>query len=108
WTAGAGPFSEVQMNNFMDEKAASLSAFGGRNSEGLSMSCLKPFADDMLDLFFKTMTEPHFEKEAVTREIKSMQENVKLRQDNPAQLCILGFMKEMFGDHPYGHDPYGN
>ena len=57
------------MNQLMDAKAASLSAFGGRNSEGLSMSCLKPFANDMLDLFFKTMTEPHFEKAAVTREI---------------------------------------
>ncbi|MGZ3723251.1 MAG: M16 family metallopeptidase, partial [Bdellovibrionales bacterium] len=108
WTAGAGPNDEMKMNLKMDEMAASLSAFGGRNSEGLSMSCLKPFANDMIEMFFETLTEPHFEKQAVTREIKSMLEHVKLRKDNPAQLCILAFMKEMFGDHPYGHDPYGD
>jgi len=108
WTAGAGEYSELQMNQRMDEMAASLSAFGGRNSEGLSMGCLKPFANEMIDLFFKTLTEPLFEKAAITRELKAMQEHVNLRRDNPAQLCILNFMKEMFGDHPYGRDPYGN
>jgi len=108
WTAGAGDMSELDMNLKMDEMAASLSAFGGRNSEGLSMSCLKPFAHDMCEMFFKTLIDPHFEKQAIAREIKSMQEHVKLRKDNPAQLCILNFMKEMFGDHPYGHDPYGS
>lgn len=108
WTAGAGPYDELQMNLRMDEMAASLSAFSGRNSEGLSMSCLKPFAREMSDMFFYTLTDPHFEKDAIKREIKSMQEHVKLRQDNPAQLCILAFMREMFGDHPYGRDPYGD
>lgn len=108
WTSGAGPYNEMQMNLRMDEMAASLSAFGGRNSEGLSMSCLKPFTQDMMELFFLSLTEPHFEEAAITREIKSMLEHVKLRQDNPAQLCVLAFMKAMFGDHPYGHDPYGD
>ncbi len=108
WTSGAGPLSEMEMNARIDAMAASLSAFGGRNSEGLSMSCLKPFATDMMAMFFHTLTEPHFADTAVQREIKSMQEHIKLRKDNPAQLCILAFMKAMFGDHPYGHDPYGD
>lgn len=108
WTAGAGKLSEVELNHRTDEMAASLSAFGGRNSMGLSMSCLRPFSKDMTDLFFSTLTEPRFEQEAVGREIKSMQETVKLRKDNPAQLCILEFMRAMFGDHPYGKDPYGD
>lgn len=37
-----------------------------------------------------------------------MQEHVKLRKDNPAQLCVLEFMRKLFGDHPYGRDPYGD
>jgi zinc protease len=108
WTSGSGTMSESELNARIDEMAASLSSFGGRNSEGLSMSCLRPFAKDMLDIYFETLTSPRFEQTAITREIKSMQEHVKLRQDNPAQLCILEFMKAMFGKHPYGHDPYGN
>ncbi len=108
WTAGAGALTEFEMSVRIDEMAASLSAFAGRNSQGLSMSCLKPFESDMLDLFFTTLTDPKFEKEAIAREKKSMLEHVKLRQDNPSQTCILEFMRTMFGDHPYGHDPYGD
>ena len=71
------------------------------------MSCLKPFSAEMCKMFFATLIDPHFEIAAIKREIKSMQEHVKLRHDNPAQLCVLAFMKSMFGDHPYGRDPYG-
>lgn len=108
WTAGAGVLSEKDLNQKIDEMAASLGAFGGRNSEGLSMTCLRPFMDEMLDLFFLTLKEPMFESAAVAREIKAMHEQVKLREDNPSQLCILEFMKAMFGNHPYGRDPYGD
>ncbi len=108
WTAGAGTMSEKEINQKCDEMAASLSSFGGRNSEGLSMSCLKPFMDDMLEMMFLSWKEPLFESAAISREVKSMLEHVKLRQDNPSQMCILEFMKGMFGSHPYGHDPYGD
>lgn len=108
WTAGAGKYSELDINQKCDEMAASLGAFGGRNSEGLTMSCLKPFMGDMMELMCLALTDPMFEGGAITREIKSMQEHVKLRADNPSQLCILDFMKGMFGSHPYGRDPYGD
>ena len=108
WTAGAGSLSEKDINQKCDEMAASLSSFGGRNSEGLTMSCLKPFMNDMLEMMFLSLTDPLFETAAISREVKSMQEHVKLRQDNPSQLCILEFMKGMFGSHPYGRDPYGD
>ncbi|MBX3020440.1 MAG: insulinase family protein [Bdellovibrionales bacterium] len=108
WTAGCGPYSEAVMNRRIDEMAASLSAFSGRNSEGLSMSCLRTFEKEMLELLCLTYKEPQFEQAAITREIKSMQEHVKLRKDNPAQLCVLEFMKNLFPGHPYGRDVYGD
>jgi zinc protease len=108
WTAGCGPHSERDINQKIDEMAASLGAFAGRNSEGLSMSCLRPFLDEMLDLYCLSYRDPHFESQAVQREVKAMLEHVKLRKDNPAQLCVLAFMKNLFPGHPYGVDPYGD
>lgn len=108
WTAGAGQYDELAMNQRIDEMAASLGAFGGRNSEGLSMSCLSAFEAPMLELMCLSYREPRFEPSALEREVKSMLEHVKLRKDNPAQLCVLEFMRRLFGDHPYGRDPYGN
>lgn len=108
WTAGCGSMSEAEMNQKTEEMASSLAAFGGRNSEGLSMSCLRPFAGEMLPLFCEVWKNPIFESVAIQREVKSMLEHIKLRQDNPAQVCMLGFMKNLFGNHPYGRDPYGD
>lgn len=108
WTSGTESLTEAELNHRVDEMAASLSAFGGRNSEGLSMSCLRPFSQDMLGLFFDVLCRPAFENSAIAREIKSMQESVRLRKDNPSQVCVLQYMKSMFGDHPYGRDPYGD
>jgi zinc protease len=108
WTSGIGNLDESQVNERIDEMAASLSAFGGRNSQGLSMTCLQPFAGEMMNLYALALKEPQFAQSAVEREVKAMLEHVKLRQDNPAQLCILDFMRTMFMDHPYGRDPYGS
>lgn len=108
WTAGCGPFNELEVNRKIDEMAASLSSFAGRNSEGLSMSCLRTFEAEMLNLFCLSYKEPRFEEAAVKREIKAMLEHVKLRRDNPAQMCVLDFMKNLFPNHPYGRDPYGD
>lgn len=108
WTAGCGDISEQDLNHRIEEMAASLSAFGGRNSTGLSMSCLRPYSTEMIGLFCDVWKSPRFEQTAIQREVKSMIEHVKLRKDNPAQLCILAFMKNLFRDHPYGRDPYGD
>lgn len=108
WTAGCGPYSEAEVSHKIDEMAAHMTAFGGRNSVGLSMSSLRVFAPEMIELMGHCLREPHFAETSIQREIKAMQEHVKLRADNPAQLCILQFVKNLFGDHPYGRDPYGS
>lgn len=108
WTAGVGPYSEIELGKKIDDMAASLSAFGGRNSAGLSMMCLSPFLNEMTDLFFMALKEPRFEEAAVRREVKAMEEQMKLRKDNPAQICMLEFMKVLFANHPYGRDPLGD
>ena len=37
-----------------------------------------------------------------------MVDHLRLRKDNPAQIAILNFQKKLFGDQPYGQDPYGD
>jgi len=108
WTSGLGSLSELDVLKKTDAMAASLSAFSGRNSSGLSMACLRTFQDEMLELMALALTDPKFEDAAIKRELKSMQEHVKMRADNPAQVCLLEFLKTMFGNHPYGRDPYGD
>jgi len=108
WTAGAGDYDEKSYNEKVDSLAAGISAFGGRHTIGLNLTALSPLFNEASELFWTTFFDPHFSEEASQREIHSMIDNLKMRKDNPSQIAILNFMKALFGDHPYGWDPYGS
>jgi zinc protease len=107
WTAGAGTYDEKAYNEKVDSLAAGISAFGGRHTVGLNLTALSPFFDEAFDLFWTTFYEPHFSENSAEREVKAMVDHLRLRKDSPSQIAILNFMKSLFGDHPYGWDPYG-
>jgi len=96
-----------RMQSEIEGMASSLSAFGGRNSAGLSMTTLSGFSPQMLHLFAQALAATEFEEEMVSREKKAMLEQIRLREDNPSQICVLQFMKKIFPNHPYGVDPLG-
>lgn len=108
WTAGAGGYDEKAFNEKVDSLAAGISAFGGRHTVGLNLTALSPLFGEAFDLFWTTFFEPHLSETAADREIHAMKDHLRLRKDNPSQIAILNFMKRLFGEHPYGWDPYGN
>lgn len=107
WGSATESMTEEEVYNFVDNNASSLSAFGGRNTVGLSMTTLVPFANPMLDMYFDALLNPVFDDSIIAREKIMMNEHIKKRDDNPAQTCVHQFMKAMFGNHPYSQDPYG-
>ncbi len=107
WLSGTKNFSEEKMNLMMDEMAAGVSAFGGRNSVGLSMECLSPFEDRMYDIFADALLYPEFPADILEREKIILLNQIKARNDNPSQICILNFMKKIYAGHPYAIDMIG-
>lgn len=108
WATSTKSYSEQEMYKSVESMAASLSAFGGRNTAGLSLTAMSGYWDQALDLFESVLVEPNFPEEIVDREKIVMLEHLKNRNDNPAQIAILRYMENMFGDHPYGRDPLGD
>ena len=108
WTSGAGKYDEKSFNEKIDSLAAGISAFGGRHTIGLNLTALHPLFHEADDLFWTAFFDPHFSEAAVQREVKAMMDQLRLRKDNPAQIAILNFSRTLFGDHPYGWDPYGD
>ncbi len=107
WVSGTASLSEEQIHGQVESMASSLTAFSGRNTMGLSMTTLNSFSKPMRDLFVDCLLNPVFPKRSVDREKASMLEQLRTRQDNPAQVCILNFMKTFFKGHPYAQDPHG-
>ncbi len=108
WLSGSKNFSEDDINLQVDELAAGISAFGGRNSVGLSMDYLSPFEDKMFEIFKDSMLNPIFPTDILEREKIVQKNQIKSRNDNPSQLCVMGFMKEIFKGHPYSRDMLGS
>lgn len=107
WLSGSRNFSEDQINLKVDEMAAGIGAFGGRNSVGLSMDYLSPFEDRMLEVYADSMLAPQFPAVILEREKVVLKNQIKSRNDNPAQLCMMAFMQEIFRGHPYSRDMMG-
>ncbi len=107
WVGATKNLTEPQLMEKIENLAGSISAFGGRNTCGLTVTGLAPFANPLLELFEQVLMEPALSPEIVDRERKMILEQLRVRHDNPAQQTILKFMALLFGDHPYGRDPLG-
>ena len=108
WLSGSKNFTEEEINLRVDELAAGLGAFGGRNSVGLSMDYLSPFEDKMLEIYKDSLLNPQFSETILEREKFIQKNQVKSRNDNPSQICLMNFMNEIFKNHPYSRDLLGN
>ncbi|WP_413583002.1 M16 family metallopeptidase [Bdellovibrio sp. HCB288] len=108
WLSGSKNFTEDEINHRVDELAAGIGAFGGRNSVGMSMDYLSPFEDKMLEIYTDSLLNPQFPAEILEREKVVQKNQVKSRNDNPSQICVMNFMKEIFKNHPYSRDLLGN
>lgn len=108
WLSGSRKFSEDEINLRVDELAAGIGAFGGRNSVGLSMDYLAPFEDKMLEIYADSLLAPQFPQQILEREKTVLKNQIRSRNDNPAQICVLNFMKEIFKGHPYSRDMVGS
>jgi zinc protease len=107
WTSGTKTLTEAQISERIENMAGGLSAFGGRNSAGLSLQTLAPFEAEALELFDDVVTEPVISAEAVEREKTVMMERIRSRDDNPSQIVSQMFSAAMFKGHPYERDLYG-
>lgn len=107
WTSGTKRRAEFEINEMVESMAAGISAFGGRNTQGLSLDFLNPFSEDMLQLGVEILTEPAFLSEHFEREKSVQIHQIKMRLDQPSSVCSLQFAKAIFGNHPYARDSLG-
>ena len=107
WTSGTKNLSEAEIQLKIENIAGGISAFGGKNSAGLSMQTISPFEEESLGLFDEILTAPVISESAVEREKVVMLETLRSKDDNPGQLVSQLFTETMFKGHPYERDLYG-
>ena len=100
--------SEIELKEFIDSKASSLSSFCSKNAFGLQLTTLTPNVDDFLKILESIITKPKFNEIFFEREKVKLKQYLKSLEDNPARLAISDFVKNVFPFHPYGKDATGS
>lgn len=108
WVSGTEKMTEPELYAYLEARAGSVSAFGGRNSFGLTMDCLAPFEKEIGEVFYEALCHSSFDSQILEREKIIMKNQIKSRNDNPAQLALLSLQSSLFGDHPYAKDMWGD
>ncbi len=107
WTTGSENYTEDQINQIVESNSAGLSAFGGRNTLGLTLDGLSPSQKDLFPIYFDLLKSPTWDQKILEREKHVQLQQLKHKQDNPAQVCFQQFHQLMFAGHPYSRDTLG-
>ncbi len=107
WTSGTKYSNEEELFLKMEKMATQIYSFSGRNTIGLSLETLYCYEEEARSLFGEILTFPTFPQTILDREKAIALEQIKYRNDNPAQIAIKEFMSAMFLNHPYAKDLLG-
>ncbi len=107
WTKETELMSEKELSKFVELRSSGISSFCGKNTNGLSMTSLSPYWQDMFDVYMQNLSTPKFSQALIDREKHFLTQALRQRCDNPAQEAVLGFMGKMFKNHPYGRSSLG-
>lgn len=107
WISGTKTKNESEIADILENNAAYMSPFSGRNSFGMHFQMLNQVEGKLGDLFEDVMVNASFPKEEFEREKNILSHQLQTLNDHPSSLVFSDFMKCMYGEHPYANETYG-
>ncbi len=107
WVSSTTKKTEEMILQQIEESAAGINSFAGKNTIGLSIECMKPFENKILDLMTEVTLTPKFDEKIIAREKESMLRQIKAKVDQPSYLCGKQFIQKMFPNHPVAYEQLG-
>ncbi len=99
--------SESELLKAIEDCAAGISAFGGKNTTGFSIDYMTPFEKDIIGLTKDVVNMPVFSDEIYNRERSVLEKQILAKQDQPSFLCGRQFNQTIFAGHPISFDQSG-
>ncbi|MBL7715672.1 MAG: insulinase family protein [Bdellovibrionales bacterium] len=107
WTKGTRSKKSQEIAALVEGSAASMDGFSGRNTIGLSMTCLVRDRKKLSDLFAEVLMDATFPEDEVEHSKRVTLETLRSLEDHSAQLCSKLFLETLYENHPYGKMIYG-
>jgi zinc protease len=106
-TKGTKERTAREISEAVENMAADLSGFSGRNSFGLAGRFLRRDFEQGFRLFAESLLGPTFPKEELEKKRQELLGRLKLQKDNLTQSAFLLFLSTHFGSHPYARNTLG-
>ena len=107
WTSGTASFSSIQIAHTLDSLGASIDAFSGKHTLGLSVEFLSKHWPIIKPLLSEILLSPTFPEDEFETEKEILLREIKAERDFPGAVCQLNLMKTLYGSHPYGRSSLG-
>ena len=105
-TGGTTSMSGDEVNERLENIAASVEIFIGRSSGSAFMSTLKEYTDEVLDVFADILMHPAFPEDKIDLAKTQQKSGISRRNDNSQQIAFREFDELIYGsDHPYARSP---
>jgi len=102
-TTGAKKRGKQELERFLADRAASLSASADKQTFALALRVPTRFSGDLLALVDELLKEPAFAEEEITREKNSQTAAIRSGEDRPLGLLFRRLPPFLFPGHPYGY-----
>lgn len=96
WPAATETKTEAQFLKTIEDSAAGLNSFGGKNTNGLSVDYMKAFEKTVVSLTEEVLNRPVLSQDIFNREMEILKKQILSKQDNPSYLCGRQFLEMMF------------
>ncbi|MEE8581244.1 MAG: pitrilysin family protein [Myxococcota bacterium] len=101
WLRGTRARSAADFARAVENLAADIDGFSGRNSLGLTLEVTSDRLEASLDLFAEALLEPGFDPQEIERERRETLASIERREDNLPQLAFRLFCETQYAHHPY-------
>ncbi len=106
-TKGTQARSAREISVAVEDIAADLAGFSGRNSFGLRARFMRKDLEQGFRLFTESLRTPTFPADELEKKRAEMLGRLKLQKDEMTQSVFLLFLASHYEDHPYAWNPLG-
>jgi len=107
WTSGTKHFNSKQIAYVLDSLGASINAYVGRHTMGISLEFLSKQWPSIKPILTDILLSPTFPEHEVELEKDIQIQDIRSEKDTPGQICQINFAKALYGEHPYGRSGLG-
>jgi zinc protease len=105
---GTKELTTQEFNQKVDFMGSSVGVSAGRDYATAEMTSLKKYQENTLKLLAGILTEPGLRDADIERKRAEQVAAIKAAEEQPGYTADVEFVKDLFGDTPYGHPGEGS